>query len=522
MSRECEVYETSAMELAKKLLQADKNKVFLIAQFAPAARVLMGEKFGLARGEDALGRVSAALRVLGADVVTDGAIALDVLTLARVAEVRGKKDKGGAPVVVGKGGCKTSPMEIHARLLRNYYSKQAPDKAVRIITVACCAKAKEKISGSEVVLTVDELVALLSSAGMNVRLMKKSFIDTPFGVASGSAYICGSAGGKAEAVARCLMDEKSRAAAQKLAYSGLYGRGPVREANIQAGGQAWKFAVVACPEMGEKIYADIEQGVCEYDFVEFTKGGCISHGLEENIDKAMALRVRGLGLRYLDKSRAARSADVNAYAALALKEWQALVRSGKAYEEIPLITEEELLPPPIIEEVVEEPTEEIIEEVVEEPTEEIIEEVVEEPAEEIVEEVVEEPTEEIVEKVVEEPTEEIVEEVVEEPVEEIVEEVVEEPTEEIVEEVVEEPTEEIVEKVVEDTKEETVEEMPIVVEEVIPPVAEEVAATEELIDAEPIQDAEEIMEYDEENKRDPYHRRLSKRERSRLKKRNKK
>ena len=47
-----EVYEMTAIELAQKLFQADKEKVFVVAQIAPAVRVMIGEKFGLARGED--------------------------------------------------------------------------------------------------------------------------------------------------------------------------------------------------------------------------------------------------------------------------------------------------------------------------------------------------------------------------------------------------------------------------------------------------------------------------------------
>jgi hypothetical protein len=229
----------------------------------------------------------------------------------------------------------------------------------------------------------------------------------PFGVASGSAYFCAVAGGKAEAVARCLMEDKTRAAAQKLAYSGIYGKGAVREAVILAEGKEWKFAVVACPDAAEKVRADIENGVCAYDFVEFTCGGCVSKGLENCEDKEMTMKLRALGLRYLDKAVAARSADRSSYAELMMKEWNAMVRSGEADMENTPITEEELMPAPIVEEVVEEVVEET-------PVEEVVEEVVEEtPVEEVVEEVVEEaPVEEVVEEVVEEePIEEVEEEI---------------------------------------------------------------------------------------------------------------
>ena len=61
----------------------------------------------------------------------------------------------------------------------------------------------------------------------------------------------------------------------------------------------------------------------------------------------------------------------------------------------------------------------MIEESVEEPVEEVIEEIVEDPVEEVIEEIVEEPVEEVIEEIVEEPVEEVIEESVEEPVEEV-------------------------------------------------------------------------------------------------------
>ena len=544
-----EVYEMTAIELAEKLLNADKERVFVAVQIPPAVRVMIGEKFGLARGEDAMPKLSFALRALGADAVLDTAIAQDVITLTQVQALKNKKEYGGAPVVAGKGSEGGCPGEMTARLVRKYYTQRECGKSVRVIAVVCCEKAKGKIKGADVVLTANELAEMIAASGINLRLMEKVSIDMPFGVACGAAYICAACGGKAEAVARCLMENKTRAAAQKLAYSGLYGKGAIREAVITAGGQEWKFAVVVCPEAAEKVRADIENGVCEYDFVEFSCGGCISKGLENDEDKERTLKLRGLGLRYLDKAHAARSADMNSYAALALKEWTAMVRSGEACAEIAPITEEELQPAPVVEEVVEAPVEEtVVEEVVEEtvveetpveetveeeavveetvveeaPIEETVEEVVEEApveveeeeddeddvvedvaiAEEAVEEFVEETAEDIADVIVEDLEEEIVETAVEEiSAEEIAEEVLErygedateEEIREVVEEIVEESLEDAIEEYVEDVVEEFVEEH---LEETVEDAVEDM--TEEMVD-DIVEDVEtEAMEEVEE------------------------
>ncbi len=518
MSNTCEIYETSGLELVSKLLLADK--VFTVVQFAPATRVLIGEKFGLAVGEDALGKLSSALRLIGADAVVDGAIAQDAIILQKVKAVKDKKEKGGAPVIVGKGNCcKAAPMEVSARLLRKYYSAQT-EKTVRIISIVCCEKAKERAKGSDVILTADELASFLLDMDFNVRLMSKSPVDTPFGVASGAAYICAAAGGKAEAVARCLIEDKSRVGIQKLAYSGLYGKGAVREANIPSAEETYKFAVVACPDEVEKIRADIENGVCAYDLVEFTCGGCISKGLENCEDKDRILKVRGLGLRYLDRAHAARSAESSPYSALLLKEWEAMVRSGEADAEIAPITEEELYVAPVIIEplIFEEPVEEVVEIVEEAPVEEVVEIVEEAPVEEVVEIVEEAPVEEVVEIVEEAPVEEVVEIVEEAPVEEVVEIVEEAPVEEVVEIIEEAPVEEVVEIIEEAPVEEVVEiveEAPV--EEA--PVVEEIPVEEET----PVEEASE--EEDEEENTCQWGKgkgRLSTRDRRRLKKKNKK
>ena len=108
-----EVYEMTDTQLVEKLFQADKEKVFAVVQVAPAVRVLIGEKFGFARGEDALAKISAALRAMGADAVVDTAIAQDAVTLMQVRAVRAKKEQGGAPVTVGKGACCTN---MHIRI----------------------------------------------------------------------------------------------------------------------------------------------------------------------------------------------------------------------------------------------------------------------------------------------------------------------------------------------------------------------------------------------------------------------
>ena len=503
----------SALENAWKILTASKKRNFVVVQIAPAVRVSIGEKFGLTRGEDSVGKVVAVLELLGADAVVDTAIASDAITLMKLKKVRQNKETGAGTVYSSecpgwRRHAKKNYPEIEllptatsvcAKLLKKYYSEAEPGKKIRVIALEM-GKGKKDEPGVDLALTLDELGILVNSLETSVRLLKKKPLATPLGIGSGASYIAAASGGDAEALARCLTTEKNQLHYRKFEYSGLYGKGSRREAVMTLGGEEWKFAVVDSVAAADALLADIEAGA-RYDYVEITAcaGGQIGKGCDLSTEQGeMTRRLRHLGLKYLDRARAARSAETNAPAAALLKSWNALCRSGEAaaYDVIDEIVEdfdevEEIVEEPVEEVVEETPVEETVEEPVEETPVEVVEEVVEETPEEVVEEVVEEtPVEEVVEEVVEEtPVEEVVEVVeeapVEEPVEEVVEEVVEEAPEEVVEEVVEEtPVEEVVEEVAATETEvaEEVAEEPVVEEPVVEEVAEE-PIVEEVVEA---------------------------------------
>ena len=520
--------ESEALENVWKILTACKERNFVAVQISPAVRVAIGEKFGMARGEDAVGKIVAALEQLGADVVVDTAVATDALTLLRVKALRENKEAGNAlPLYSSECPVWTAhakenypeiellptATEVCAKLLKKHYGEEMPGKTIRVIALEM-GEAKKGTPGVDVVLTLDELACFIGGMEINVRLLKKQPLTAPLGTASGAAYIAAASGGDAEALARALTSDKTQLNFRKFEYSGLYGKQARREATMLLDGETWKFAVVDSIEEADALIADVKAGVATYDYVEVSAGagGQIALGCDlETEEGEMTRRLRKLGLKYIDLSRAARSADMNAAAAQLLKNWNALCRSDEvdAYDAIAEIVEDV----DVIEEVVEEPVEVVVEEAP--AAEETVEEVVEETpaAEEAVEEVVEEAP------AVEEAVEEVVEEspVAEETVEEVVEEVVEETP--VAEEAVEETVEEApaVEEVAEDAVEEGIEEAPVVeetteavedvfeeevIEEVLDVFEEEVAVAEveETVEeiVEEVSEVEEVVEAVEE------------------------
>ena len=404
---------------ACKLFSASKKRTFLAVQVSPAVRVSIGEYFGMYRGEDAVGKLVCALMALGADVVVDGAIATDATTLMRVKALKKAKETGmGLPVFSSEctrwvsfakteypeiaAALAPSATSVCAKMLKKYYGEQMPDKKVRVIALEM-GGAKKAEPGVDVVLTLDEIAQLLAALEINMRMMPKAALETPFGVGSGASYIAAVSGGDAEAVARCLTLDKTQAAIRKFGYCGFYDRKARREACLVLDGEEWNFAVVDSLEEAAAVIADVQSGARAYDYVEVTAcaGGQIGVGCDlSSEDGEMTRRLRKLGLQYLDFARAARSADGSSSAAMLEKEWNALCRSGEAAAL------------DLIDEIVDDPEEEVVEEPV---VEEVIEEVEEEPVvEEVIEEVAEEPVvEEPIEEVEEEPEVEVTQEEIE-------------------------------------------------------------------------------------------------------------
>lgn len=73
------------------MLREAKKNVRVAVIVPPAVRVSIGEYFGLARGEDCFGKLASALRMIGADVVADGAAAVDRAVAEPSALLHGKR-----------------------------------------------------------------------------------------------------------------------------------------------------------------------------------------------------------------------------------------------------------------------------------------------------------------------------------------------------------------------------------------------------------------------------------------------
>lgn len=433
---------------AWEILRGDRESTRVVVQIAPAVRVALGEKFGLARGEDAMGKIVAALKKIGADFVVDAAFAADIVA-AKEAEELAERMKNGGKLPMFSASCPAwvhyaenrypdlkehfsscrSPMQTLGEGLKKCFEALEDGKETKVIAVVSCAAEKcEEVSEDEIpsvdlVLTTDELSEMFAEEKIRLRILKNEKADEPFTAYTGAGILTGTAGGVTEAIVRALSEDKSEDAFAKIEYSGIRSRKEFREAEIQVGELTIKAAVVcglkAADELAEKIVA----GESIYDFVEVSvcPDGCVSGGGQITSDE-MTEKLRAAGLYYMDKTCALRSPEQNESAMnFASPEFTAEFAEGFRSR---LEKEQAENIEPVEEEPVEEPIEETAEavETVEEvPAEEPIEEIAE-AVETVEEEFVEEPTEEAVETaetVEEEPAEEPTEEVIETSNEEI-------------------------------------------------------------------------------------------------------
>lgn len=348
--KDCEhvsLFESDEVEKAWAVLLANKERTFTIVQFAPSVRVTLGEKFGMQSGEDGIGKIVTVLRSMGADLVVDTAIAEDVVVLSEAKRLKTRRYFGEhtplfsskCPKWVAYAREKYEGLDISTlpsssavsgALLKEYYKKQT-GKTVRVISVEPCEE-KGNTFGVDASVTVEDFADMLmevEEVGTNVRLLKKQPLDMPFGAASGGGFITEAGGGVSEAVARCLIADKSAEALQKFSYSGFYGSKARREAVLTLGGEEWKFAIVCGCKAADALIEEIQRGEVYYDYVEVLacENGCIlGDGLgfddEGALEEENVRKLRWQGLKNLDFGSAVRTADKSLAATALEKRWE--------------------------------------------------------------------------------------------------------------------------------------------------------------------------------------------------------
>jgi len=318
-----------------KALGDSNNKV--IVQIAPAVRVAIGEKLGMAEGENAMGKMVAALRRMGAAEIHDTSTAADLTVVEEANELLERVTSGknlplitsccpawvkfcedNYPEMLPNVSTCRSPMQMMASVIKEQ-NASSEKQIVQVAIMPCTAKKYEAqreefktdgVPNVNYVLTTDELIQMIREAGIIFSEVESDSIDASFGEISGAGVIFGVTGGVTEAALRYLVPDKSTTSLKLIAMEGIRGLEGVKETTIMLGEREVKIAVVSGLGNARKLIEKVKQGE-KYDFIEVMAcpSGCINGAGQPKAASAETKRSRSEGLYEADRSCGIRRAE---------------------------------------------------------------------------------------------------------------------------------------------------------------------------------------------------------------------
>jgi len=322
----------------------DKN-TRVVAQIAPAVRVAVGEAFGLPKGENAMGKIVAALHRMGFDEVFDTTYTADLTIMEESAEFLDRVAKGEKlPMLTSccpawvkfveneypefKPNISTcrSPQQMFSAILKEYYRDEANAKGKKTFVVSimpCTAKKMESYrpdahthgeKDTDAVLTTSELIRMIKAHGVSFDQMESEACDMPFGIGSGGGVIFGATGGVTEAVLRRLVEGHDPATLNAVANMGERGSDGIKEFTVPYNGIDVKICVASGLANARKVLEAVKSGQKEYHFIEIMAcpGGCVMGGGQPiHGTKAVRAETRTRGLYAADGEMVIKKSNEN-------------------------------------------------------------------------------------------------------------------------------------------------------------------------------------------------------------------
>ena len=317
---------------------ADKNLV-VTAQVAPAVRVAIGKELNMPEGTDVMGKLVAAMHRMGIDKVYDTSVSADLTILEETAEFvehLGKNtgmplftsccpgwiqfaEKKHPEIMPYISTCK-SPMQMLSALIVEQ-QKDCEKKHFNIAVMPCTGKKFEAARSEfthdgkpdvDAVITTQELIHMIRTAGIEFDTVVPEAIDAPFGMFSGAGVIFGATGGVTEAVLRRVSDDKSINAIRSIGNCGVRGTEGVKEFTVPFNGGELRIAVVSGLGNAEKLIKQLLAKEVSFDFVEVMAcpGGCVNGG-GQPVTLENAKKVRADGLYSSDMTNTLKTSDTN-------------------------------------------------------------------------------------------------------------------------------------------------------------------------------------------------------------------
>jgi len=316
----------------------------VVVQIAPAVRVAIGDKFGIPKGENCLGKLVSALRQIGFDEIYDTNFGADLTVMEESKELLERLATGeNLPLLTSccPGWVKfcenrypefrknistcRSPMQMVGAILKEE-GRVNPYKDTRktvVVAIMPCTAKKSEIKRPEhftdgeqdvdYVLTTAEVVRMIQEAGIDLASLEDEALDMPFGIASGGGAIFGASGGVTEAVIRRLVNSSKTSELEKISFMGVRGIEGVREATVHYNGNDLKIAIVNGLKNAADVLDKVKSGEVEYHFIEIMacKRGCIAGGGQPFPVVVETKDARQQGLYKIDKASQIKRSNEN-------------------------------------------------------------------------------------------------------------------------------------------------------------------------------------------------------------------
>lgn len=331
------VVKNDADEVWKAL---DDRNTSVSVQVAPAVRVAIGKEFGLPDGENAIGRIAAALRRMNFDRIYDTSTGADLTVLEESEELLERLSKENSTMPMFTSCCPAwvnycekshpdllphistcrSPMQMLASVVKEQKDLQNK-RRVHVAVMPCTAKkfeasrsefAKDGTPNVDYVITTQELIQMIKESGIVFSELEPEAMDLPLGINTGAGVIFGVTGGVTEAVLRRLYAEKSMAGLFAITYKDVRGLEGVKKATIQVGEKELKIAIVSGLKNASELVKQMKSGEAHFDFIEVMAcpGGCIN-GAGQPYGSSTEVAARGKGLYSADKLSAIKRSEEN-------------------------------------------------------------------------------------------------------------------------------------------------------------------------------------------------------------------
>ncbi len=316
----------------------------VVAQIAPAVRLAVGDKFGIPKGTNSMGKLVAALRIMGFDKIYDTNFGADLTVMEESKEFAERLESGEKlPLFTSccpgwVKFCETkypefaenisscrSPQGMFSAVVKEYFAKKDEEegKKTYVVSIMPCTAKKGEIQrpdnftdgrqDTDSVLTTIEIIRMIRQAGIKFDEIESEAPDMPFGIASGAASIFGVTGGVTEAVLRHLSENKGYQTLSQISFSGVRGDEGIKETTVKLGDREVKLAVVNGLANAEKILEKIKSGEAQYDFVEVMacRRGCIAGGGQPLPIGPRTRASRSEGIYRVDRESQMRFTDEN-------------------------------------------------------------------------------------------------------------------------------------------------------------------------------------------------------------------